>query len=156
MTTSPSRFRNDAMRNTLVILAFLILITGCARSPLPVQGTLTVDGRPLANANVIFVPDDPDGKSATGTTDASGAFRLTTFKLHDGAMRGSYKVTVTHSERIEIPADIKDPDEQKAFLASQPVKPSVIPQAYTQSDQTPLKHRVPEDGDAKLDVPRAK
>jgi hypothetical protein len=144
------------MRKTVLIPAIFILVAGCARAPVPVQGTLTVDGKPLANANVMFVPDDPEGKTATGTTDASGAFRLTTFKLNDGAMRGSYKVTVTHSERIEIPANITDPDEQKEFMASQPRKPPVIPEAYAQPDQTPLKHRVPEDGDAKLDVPRAK
>src|SRR2546422_918840 len=103
----------------LFISAFAI---GCGAKPVPVQGVLTVDGKALANATVIFVPDDAAGKSATGLTDVSGAFRLTTFKLNDGALRGAYKITVTHSERIEVPPEIKDPDEQKAFIASQAQK----------------------------------
>ena len=135
---------------------FLVALIGCGEKPVATQGVLTVDGKPLAGAIVMFSPDEAAGKSATGTTDAAGKFRLTTATLNDGALPGSYKVTVTHSEPIKVPPEIKDPDEQKTFLASQPQKPSIIPEKYTLPDQTPLKHRVPQDGDAKLDIVSAK
>lgn len=143
-----------ASRRLPQVAGILILLTGlgCGASPVGVKGALTVDGKPLANATVMFVPEDADGKTATGTTDASGAFRLTTFKLNDGAMRGSYKIVVTHSEPVVIPKDIKDVDEQKAYVASQPRKPSIVPEKYSHAEQTPLKHRVPQDGDAKIEI----
>ena len=131
-------------------------VVGCGVRPIPVQGVLTVDGKPLAKASVMFVSDDADGKTASGITDESGVFRLTTFTLNDGAMRGAYKVVVTHSEPVVVPAEIKDPDEQKAFVASQSRKSSIVPEVYSSQDKTPLKHRVPEDGNAKIEISRAK
>ncbi|HYT89085.1 MAG TPA: hypothetical protein VEL76_10285 [Gemmataceae bacterium] len=94
---------------------------------------------------------EPKGKDAHGSTNASGAFELT-------ALPGLYKVTVQYSEPIELSSKLKTPDEVKKALleAYASRKPSVvIPTIYTQVAKTPLQHRVPEDGDLKVDLPRA-
>ncbi|HQU45924.1 MAG TPA: carboxypeptidase-like regulatory domain-containing protein, partial [Pirellulales bacterium] len=65
----------------------------------PVGGRVTLDGQPLEGALVAFIPDDANnGKSANGTTDASGNFQLKTLSgganLSIGALPGDYKVSV--------------------------------------------------------------
>ena len=79
------------------VAASCLLLTACGPAPLPthpVSGTVTKKGQPVAGAAVTFVPDSADGRSAVGVTDANGAFKLTTQEQDDGAMLGSYKVTV--------------------------------------------------------------
>jgi hypothetical protein len=74
------------------------LFLGCAGSSsgtVAVTGKVTKDGQPVSGAAVTFVPTAPDGKPASGTTDDSGSYKLTTFVNGDGALPGSYKVTVT-------------------------------------------------------------
>jgi len=65
----------------------------------PVSGTVTYDGKPLAEATVVFSPVG-EQQAAVGRTDARGNFRLTTFKDGDGAIPGNYKVGITcvHTE----------------------------------------------------------
>jgi hypothetical protein len=58
-----------------------------------VTGTITRNGKPLEGAAVSFMPD-VGGQSATGITDASGKYQLTTRKKDDGALPGQYKVTI--------------------------------------------------------------
>ncbi len=51
-------------------------------APVPVSGTVTLDGKPVEGATVTFhlVGDDKDGRPATGQTDKTGTFRLKTGK----------------------------------------------------------------------------
>ena len=84
------------------VLLAALAAAGCGESgasslermrTVPVSGRVAYRGKPLANVAVTF--QSVDGKvSATATTDASGAFRLTTYAPDDGAPPGSYKVTV--------------------------------------------------------------
>jgi hypothetical protein len=132
---------------------------GCGSRTVPVKGVVTFDSRPLANASVIFIPMEPGGRDASGSTDANGAFQLSTFRPGDGALPGLYKVTVHYSEPVAVPAGLKTAEEvQKAMVkASASHKPSfVIPPTYSRPDQTILRHRVPDDGDAKLVLKSAK
>jgi hypothetical protein len=74
----------------------LPLLLGCGGSGLetvPVTGTVTYNGQPLADAAVAFQP--ADGRAATGITDASGKFTLTTLEDGDGAIVGEHTVTVS-------------------------------------------------------------
>jgi hypothetical protein len=75
-------------------------IVGCGRSNRPVSasGIVTLDGRPLANASVMFSPTH-DGPSAAGATNADGEFQLATTN-DAGALRGEYRVSVTKREVI--------------------------------------------------------
>jgi hypothetical protein len=134
--------------------------TGCGGQKLiPVKGIVSYDGKPLANASVTFNTQEPRGRDAHGSTDANGAFHLSTFKPGDGALRGTYKVTVQYSEPVEVPKNLRTAEDVKNAMikASAAKKPSVVlPAIYCQPDQTILKHRVPEDGDAKLELKSAK
>jgi hypothetical protein len=125
---------------------------GCGAKPVPTKGVVTVDGKPLAKATVMFTSQEPGGKDATGFTDANGDFELTTARMKDGALPGLYKVTVHHSESIDIPPNMKSPAEVQKMHANAAGKASVVPKIYTRQDQTPLQHRVPDDGDAKLQL----
>lgn len=57
----------------------LAALAGCSRSERPplgiVTGTITLDGRPLADAAVHFTPEGP-GRTSLGSTDAAGEYRL--------------------------------------------------------------------------------
>jgi hypothetical protein len=119
-----------------------------------VAGVVTFDGNPLADASVQFISQEPGGHDATGYTDSSGAFRLTTHRQNDGALPGLYKVTVRHSKAVETPQGAGPADVQKAAppSAGSPKAPLVIPPIYSRPDMTILKHRVPDDGDAKLEL----
>lgn len=82
----------------LTAFAAFLSLTGCGIKLVPVQGVVTLDGKPLEGATVIFT--SPDGKTnGSGMTDATGAFSITTAdKL--GAAPGTYKVCVTKSPII--------------------------------------------------------
>lgn len=71
------------------------LLPGCGPS-LPergvVTGTIKVDGQPINQGQVCFWPDQ--GRPATGTIQADGTYRLTTFEPGDGAILGKHRVTV--------------------------------------------------------------
>lgn len=80
---------------------FFGMIMGCAGGPdrpptYPVKGTVTFGGKPLADAVVCFRPQDAQNgqRPANGKTDAEGRYRLTTFSSDDGAMAGTYRVTL--------------------------------------------------------------
>lgn len=74
----------------------------------PVNVKVTYRGAPVAEASVQFLPDG-SGNAATGITDAQGIARLTTFEQNDGAVPGSYRVTIRKSIQVGG-ADPSDPD----------------------------------------------
>jgi hypothetical protein len=151
-------FSNRSWTAATVGACWVALAAGCGAKPIPTKGVVLFDDRPLPNATVQFHSQEPGGHDATGYTNAQGAFELTTNRLGDGAFPGSYKITVRYSEEVEVSPDLKSAEDvQKAMVqggaSRQPA--IVLPETYTRSDQTPLTHRVPEDGDVKLDLRRA-
>jgi hypothetical protein len=82
----------------LSLAASAILLAGCNRSGLnlaPVEGLVTYNGAPLADASVMFKPDQ--GPFAMGVTDSTGKFSLMTAN-HEGAIIGSHQVAVSKAE----------------------------------------------------------
>ena len=89
------------MRSANLFLASVLLFAvGCGSGlgTVPVTGKVTLDGEPVEGAMVVFNADSADGRSASGMTDASGAYVLTTEFNGDGALPGSYKVAVSKFE----------------------------------------------------------
>lgn len=80
-----------------------IACAGCSKgsslATVPVKGKITFRGQALSGASVAFISQDKSGKPASGMTDAQGEYALTTMetptKIANGALPGSYKVTVT-------------------------------------------------------------
>ena len=83
--------------------ALLVLfLSGCGggskAGTYPVTGVVTFKGEPLPNAAVTFFP--VQGRPAAGMTNAQGEYFLSTFAAGDGAMSGTYSVTVALSASV--------------------------------------------------------
>ncbi|MEZ6057260.1 MAG: hypothetical protein R3C01_11205 [Planctomycetaceae bacterium] len=98
--------------STLALLCSLLAV-GCGGAPerpsvAKVTGTITRGGTPVAHADVVFHPQGTGdiGKAASGKTDATGKFELSTFDANDGAVVGKHKVTiVAGTASTDIPSD---------------------------------------------------
>ena len=92
---------NQKMKPFLPLFVFLLLVAfvGCGDSNPPtykVTGVVTLEGKPVEGATVTFTPSGgSEQKPAVGTSGADGKYSLTTFTGGDGALPGSYKVTVS-------------------------------------------------------------
>jgi lysophospholipase L1-like esterase len=58
----------------------------------PVEGTITLDGKPVANATVTFAGEN--GRESQGVTDESGQFQLKTGSA-SGAVPGKYQIAIS-------------------------------------------------------------
>jgi len=91
-------------RGLLLLTACILgLASGCSRGRQyppthSVSGVVTVDGQPVADAIVSFLSDNGQ-YPANGSTDASGRYELTSFTRGDGAMEGSFRVTIVKYEK---------------------------------------------------------
>lgn len=84
----------DGMRLYAWLLTGSIICCGCGSGNLvPVSGTVQREGKAVTGGTVIFAPIG-GGKPAQGIIQPDGAFQLTTAAPNDGAMAGTYHVTV--------------------------------------------------------------
>ena len=151
----------------LPLLTFATLFTtaGCSGGPdapdrpktETVTGKVTYNGSPLVGASVTFSPLDPSGNGASGVTDESGAFTLTTFETGDGAVAGDYSVGVLKQEYI--PGDPSYSDSNSPNYGKTPPPEAegktknLIPERYSNPDSSGLSARVVEgDNDVTLDL----
>lgn len=150
-------------RSILPALLCLGLAAGCSSSSGPTlaqaDGTVNYQGRPLAGAIVVFVPEK--GPIAMGVSDQAGKFVLSTGGRR-GAMIGPASVTVTATAaptsnaldavakqpKTQAEADeyMKKAAEMQQAMAegrTQEVVPtSLIPEKYGKTDTSGLKHTV--------------
>ncbi len=102
----------EQSRCTLAVYAAAItcaLLPGCLQSDRPplglVAGVVTLDGRPLAGANLVFEPVE-GGRASTGYTDENGRYELIYIRHDKGAKVGRHKVIINagapDSGRAEI------------------------------------------------------
>lgn len=103
---------------------------GCDSGPeiASVEGNVTMDGKPLPNASVIFVPED--GRPAGATTDDQGHYVLTFTEGRRGAVPGRNKVQISTA---------RDPSETPAGEPI-PAAPETVPMKY--NAQTELEFTV--------------
>lgn len=100
------------VKSFLIPGAFLLAASclGCGRKAdvASVEGTVTLDGQPLAGATVLFVPEN--GRPAGGTTDERGHYVLTYTDGVRGAPLGKNKVRIyTAREASESPSGERIP-----------------------------------------------
>ena len=114
--------------NCSVFVVVFIVLTGCNSSDLAlVKGKVTLNGKPVPNGTVNFIPDNP-GPSATGELKLDGTYALTTNKLDDGAKPGTYKVVIVAMEDQSG----KLPEEKS------PLPAAIVPLKYTSLATTDL------------------
>jgi hypothetical protein len=92
------------MRSLLFGSLFLVLLAGCggdSHQYASVSGRVTLNGKPLSNAAVVFQPvvsgtDTSPASGSGGFTDADGRYTLTvTSNDKPGAAVGKHKVVIT-------------------------------------------------------------
>lgn len=74
------------------------LVSGCNSGPglpatVPAEGTVTLDGAPVADATITFIAD-VGTYNASAVTDKDGKFAMKAFEEKKGAVPGAYKVAI--------------------------------------------------------------
>ena len=135
-------FDSSTVLGIAIPILALATMLGCGRSTdtdrprtVPVLGTVTHNGQPLAGASVTFLRTDGQ-PSAVGRTDSNGRYSLTTFEPGDGAIPGEYGVQVVKYE---------EPDSPPEDGETPPLK-SLIPEKYTTVANSGLTATVGEGG----------
>ena len=128
---------------SLLLAVGSILVVSCGGDNLiPVEGTVSFDGKNLPHGSIAFHPDTSKGNKATqaaGGEISDGQFRLKTFD-RNGAPPGWYKVTL-------ISTSPPDPEKYE-------VPKSLIPEKYTQVDTPPLTIEVKPGGTYTIELKR--
>jgi hypothetical protein len=95
------------VRAAVAVLVLAVVMTGCSRRfPMAeVSGKVTLDGKPLSDATVMFVPEK--GFAAAGTLQPDGNFRLISGRPGNGAVIGSHKVAVMPANPLDTPISMK-------------------------------------------------
>jgi len=109
------------MRPLFLLPLLLPLAAGCGGpyKTASVSGRVTLNGKPLANAAVLFQPvatqgDNEPGPGSTGVTDADGHYTLTLIgKKGKGAIIGKHKVRITKMAQESDPSDDRPPPFQQ-------------------------------------------
>jgi hypothetical protein len=86
-------------------LLWTILGTGCGSDGLnlaPVNGTVTLDGKPVKGASVEFIPQAPGGSVAYGTTDENGNYSMYFGSSGTGAVVGRSLVRITSDDQVSV------------------------------------------------------
>ncbi|VTR97998.1 hypothetical protein [Tuwongella immobilis] len=84
-----------------VMTMVLLTASGCGDSGpkvVPVSGTVTIDGKPLAYGHIQVLPSG--WRPASSPIDSNGRFSLTTTDPKDGCILGTHPVVVLASESI--------------------------------------------------------
>jgi hypothetical protein len=153
----------SSLKYVLALMSFAVMATfaGCGGGnpfdTVPVTGTVTLDGQPVDGALVLFQPSG-DHKAASGTTDSSGKFTLTTGNAGDGAMPGQYKVTVSKTkteasadlsgmsfEEAAVKAKQEDDERMKKYPGGQPPVQELLPVNYKDIEKSGLTFEVKRD-----------
>jgi hypothetical protein len=93
-----------------------------------IQGSITLDDKPLGGGMVMFLPeDDEKGRPASGAIDPDGTFELGTASPGDGIVPGKYRIVVTPPST----PGIKAPANRKA-----------VPARYSDPEKTPLRSTI--------------
>jgi len=106
---------NNRYSNFLLIAVGLFLscslgCTGGSSNVGQVTGVVTLEGKPLVGAEVIFYP--ANGRASVGTTDDTGKYELAYIRNENGAVVGEHRVTISTEvlpkSEYEIELDERD------------------------------------------------
>jgi hypothetical protein len=78
------------------------------------RGTVTLDGNPVPNATLTFVPKDGTGSPSYGTTDGNGNYTLRYSRDKTGVLPGTHDVTIT-TDRVS-PDDVPPGETPPLFI----------------------------------------
>jgi hypothetical protein len=135
-------------------LVVAVVAAGCGGTKTsPVEGVVLLDGKPLADASIQFVPQGT-GRDATGQTNQNGEFAMSTFQPRDGVLPGTYKIVITPPLGAVDTTQYGSSDDAMAAASKAKKAPAgpAFPQKYMRADQTPLTQEVPVQGKLRLEL----
>ena len=129
----------------LVITVFVvkaIFFSGPSGPPLTrFTGTVIMEGKPVAGADVTFHPVSKQGATAFARTDRMGHFDMKTGGTGKGVMIDDYRVTITKlawEEKPMSPVDAKKFTSKEGKAPPPPKQSSSLPEIYASVQTTPL------------------
>lgn len=147
---------SDSVKNLfrMSFFAAVVAIVGCGGGDdlgkrYSVSGKVTYKGQPVANGQVSFIPDKPEGRGATGQIK-DGSYTLTTLEPEDGAFPGNYSVTID-AKQVDLSAaeaEAKKKGSTSAFIPQDMVAKAnakaknAVPAKYGNMSTSPLKAEV--------------
>jgi len=130
----------------MLVLAGLIGLSGCGKAMNQVEGVVTLDGKEVEGATVVFEPAEGKGTPATGVTDSSGKVKLAT-RGKPGVAPGTYKVTVTKSKAVAASVRPGTPEYEemmkKSMSGTKTGPKSELPEKYSMASKSTLEVTVP-------------
>lgn len=137
--------RAPARLGPALALLAMAAVVGCTRAParapakeIPITGKITLDGNPLADAEVQF--RNANFATFGGATDAAGVYKLWTHDGGEQVCEGPCQVTVS---KFVLPAGVTpEPDLSPMVQGGE----QVLPRKYWDMDNTMLQADVPKEG----------
>jgi hypothetical protein len=143
----------------LLLVALTMPLVGCGGPPMGiVSGVVTLDGKPLPDVEVQFLPDPEQGtRGATAScyTDEQGRFTLRTERHGTaGALVGTHRVVFVDIAALPSPGSLPGMADRvgqpPAPPAGQKPKKNRVPAMYTDPNQTPFRTVEVKSGDQTL------
>ena len=124
---------------------FVCVVAGCGKPParapiqqVPVKGVVTLDGKPLAGAEVVFT--SPSLAVFTAATKDDGSFQLSSSFGGETVCKGLCRVTI--SKWVMPEGATLQPDMSPQLQGAK----QLLPPRYSDLEQTKLSQDVPESG----------
>jgi hypothetical protein len=119
--------RLPVLIRAIFLPGLFITAAGCGRT-VPVEGTVTLDGKPIDYGTITFIPFERGKPAVSPVID--GKFKLNTHGKEAGAMRGKFKVVISKPQM----QGVNEPGAGKELL----------PQSYSNTNKTILTYEVTE------------
>ncbi len=165
--TKPARRQRNPRLPYVFLGIVSCLLLGCGPGGprlVPVSGTLSLDGQPLAYKSLLFIPEgETGGNGAGGYTDGTGNYELIAVvfgstKDHRGCPPGRYRVVVSEptipirAEDFEASDAGPEGDDPVAAVGPVGVRTGqMVPAIYSTEATTTLLVDVPDSG-GQIDV----
>jgi hypothetical protein len=134
------------MMRPFVLVLVLGVAIGCGSgdSGPAVEGVITLDGQPLANANIQLIPQGSNmGQTGFGRTDASGKFEISSADgKQQGTAPGDYKVVISKLVNPDGTDFVARADEDPGLANYK----ELLPPLYSNPEQTKLTAKIPAEG----------
>lgn len=139
------------MLRPIFVAGCMLSIAGCGGAGFkfaPVSGQVTMDGKPLPNVHVTFMPlgttdSDVVGPGSHDLTDADGRFQLRTTTGIPGAVVGNHRISIEAAQEGETGQQSDGAVSQESFQKRME-KVKSIPARYNRESK--LNFDVPESG----------
>ncbi|MEQ1830635.1 MAG: carboxypeptidase-like regulatory domain-containing protein [Pirellula sp.] len=118
-----SSLRSRTLAPCMMMASLFFLLSGCGSDLSTVKGKVTLDGTPVENAFVEFVPKGK-GTPSYGRTDKDGNYYLAYSLEKNGAAPGEYAVRISTADvgdvgRASIPERVPDRYNRKTELSAE-------------------------------------